>query len=235
VNFIQNSQNDIAYVWDFGDGTPVSNFPNTTHVYTLAGTYNVTLTVMNSGGCASTFSGSQVVAIDTPNVAFTTDPSYPATLSLPTATVQFNDNSTNAVSWIWEFGDGLISSDLNPAHTYQQEGTYFVTLNVENAFGCIGRILGGPFVVTTPELFIPNVFSPNGDGINDVFLVDYSGSQPFTLELFDRWGVLMYQGNNRTQGWNGNNSAGSPAPDGVFYYHVAIGSKDYTGYVTLMR
>jgi gliding motility-associated-like protein len=235
VNFIQNSQNDIAYVWNFGDGTPVSNFPNTTHTYTEAGTYDVTLTVMNSGGCASTFSGQQVVALDTPSVAFTSDPAYPATLPLPNATVQFTDNSTNAVSWIWEFGDGIISSDLNPAHTYQAEGTYFVTLNVTNAFGCIGRIMGGPFVVTLPDLFIPNVFSPNGDGINDVFLVDYTGSQPFTLQVFDRWGVLMYQSSNRTAGWDGINTTGSPAPDGVYYYHVSIGQKDYTNHITLMR
>ena len=235
VNFIQNSQNDIHYIWNFGDSTPVSNEPNATHIYETAGTFNVTLTVVNSGGCASTFSGEHIVALDTPKVGFTSDPAYPVELALPITQVQFTNTSVNAVRSLWDFGDGIMAEDLHPGHTFTGEGTYFVTLTVENAFGCTGRTVGGPYVVVTPELFIPNVFSPNGDGINDVFLPEYTGSQPYNLSVFDRWGATMYQGNNRTMGWDGNTTAGQEAPDGVYFYLVKVGGKEYTGNVTLMR
>jgi gliding motility-associated-like protein len=235
VNFVQNSDNDIAYIWDFGDGTPVGNLPNATHIYETAGQFNVSLTVLGIGGCASVFSGEMVVALDTPHVSFTSDPEFPVELPLPETSVQFTNNSIGIVSQTWDFGDGIFSPDLHPSHVFSTEGTYFVTLVAENAEGCYGHASGGPFVVILPDLFIPNVFSPNGDGINDVFFVDYTGSQPFQLDIFDRWGVLLYQGTNKTIGWDGNTTQGQPATDGVYFYHVEIGGRAFVGEVTMMR
>ena len=106
---------------------------------------------------------------------------------------------------------------------------------MRNMEGCAATAKLGPFEVRAPDLFIPNVFSPNGDGINDGFLVLYEGDQPFYVEIRDRWGKLAFQTNNKQAAWNGLHSNGGKMPDGVYFYLVKIGAKEYVGEVTLVR
>ena len=110
-----------------------------------------------------------------------------------------------------------------------------MTLKTQNAEGCWSEIRLGPYIVLLPELFIPNVFSPNADDQNDQFLVEYDGDQPFFLEIRDRWGVVHYQGRNKTKGWDGQTLQGAAANEGVYYYYLRIGEVEYAGELTLMR
>ena len=110
-----------------------------------------------------------------------------------------------------------------------------MTLQVLSAEGCLTEISHGPFIVMAPDLFIPNVFSPNGDGVNDEFRVNYTGNQAFTMQVFDRWGVLTYSSLNKTQGWKGDNLQGLPVSDGIYYYLVKTGDREFSGAVTLVR
>jgi gliding motility-associated-like protein len=87
----------------------------------------------------------------------------------------------------------------------------------------------------TPDLFIPNVFSPNGDGVNDFFSVQYTGDQPFTCGVYDRWGVKLWQTNNKTAQWDGTDGNGVEVVEGVYFYLVKVGNRDFNGNVTLMR
>jgi gliding motility-associated-like protein len=89
--------------------------------------------------------------------------------------------------------------------------------------------------VMTPDLFIPNVFSPNADGVNDRFLVEYSGDQPFTLEIRDRWGVKLHETRNKLAGWDGVDLKGRAVPPSVYYYRVQVGQREYAGELTLVR
>lgn len=236
VNFIQNSEDAVNFIWNFGDGTTsISNEDFPIHVYDSPGTYEVTLTTESVGGCIDSAQLVTVTVYDTALVDFSSDPEFPVEMFMPNTAVQFTNLTQYGSEYTWDFGDGVFSTELNPNHVYHDEGEFFVTLSAVNYLGCRSLITKGPYIVATPDLFIPNVFSPNGDGINDVFLVNYTGSQPFTMQIMDRWGVKLYTGTNKTIGWDGNNDNNEAAVDGVYYYYVKIGNKEYTGPVTLVR
>ena len=86
-----------------------------------------------------------------------------------------------------------------------------------------------------PDLFIPNVFSPNQDGINDIFEIVYTGKETFQLEIFDRWGTTYYESLSPDDMWGGASPAGNAANEGVYYYTLKIGEQTYTGNLTLVR
>ena len=233
VSFLETASDDVHYIWNFGDGSAVSNDPNPTHTYTIPGEYQVTLTVISPGGCTDTAMTTTIHAGKGPTAAFITAPEVPATLMLPNTTVKFTDRSANASSWLWDFGDGSSSTDQNPSHFYTQEGEFMTTLKVGNN-GCYDEITQGPFVVIAPGTFIPNVFSPNGDGISDLYLTGYTGDQPFSIVIRDRWGNLMFSTENKLLGWDGTTN-GNQAQEGVYFYVIRIGQKTYNGEITLVR
>ena len=235
VSFTQNSSGGILHAWYLGDSTPVSNASNLLHTYAVPGTYPVTLVAYGEGGCSDTATVELVHVGATPTAEFFTDPEFPVQMGMPNTTVSFFEQTTDAATWLWNFGDGNSSSEPNPQHQFTTAGEHFVTLTVTSEFGCVAQVIHGPFVVVPSDLFIPNVFSPNGDGVNDVFLPEYIGSQPFFLQIFDRWGVLMAEVRNKTAGWDGLTVDNKPAPDGVYYYRLTVGPREFAGNVTLMR
>lgn len=235
VSFLQNATDGVNYVWNFGDNTPVSNEDQPSHVYEAPGSYNVSLTVVNSGGCETTVNDLLIRVMEPPIADFSTIEAFPLEMALPNSTVEFNNESTSGMNYTWDFGDGNQTKDENPSHTFTQPGTYMVSLMVTNEIGCSERVMHGPFVVLTPELFIPNVFSPNSDAINDIFLVEYTGSQPFNLQIFDRWGVKLYEGNNKNEGWDGRTLEGGEAMTGTYFYRLKVGEKEFAGDVTLAK
>jgi len=235
VSMQQTAQNALAFSWDFGDGAAVSNLQQVTHTYTSPGTYYATLTAVGPGGCRHTADPLPITVVAPPVPDFRSDPEFPATLSLPIAQVNFTNNSSGASAYVWDFGEGSTSGAFHASHHFIAAGTYMVTLTATNRMGCVASVTHGPYIVVAPDLFIPNVFSPNGDGQNDRFLVEYSGGQPFALRVLDRWGAQVYQGSNKLEGWDGRDGGGRVLPDGVYYYHLLIGGKDYVGDVTLVR
>jgi len=235
VSFLDASDNVINYIWDFGDGSDVSNIPQPSHEYTEPGTYNVSLTVVNAGGCAATIDDLNILVMNPPTADFGSNQPFPVELALPETSVDFLNMSEGGSKYIWDFGDGGISSEVNPNYTFNEAGEFMVTLTVTNDIGCISEVVHGPFIVFAPDLFIPNVFSPNNDDINDRFMVEYSGSQPFNIQIFDRWGVQVYEATNKMEGWNGTSLDGKVAPEGAYYYHVKVGDREYAGDVTLVR
>lgn len=148
----------------------------------------------------------------------------------------FFDQSTGAVSWSWDFGDGNTSTQQNPTYTYNGSGTYTVTLTVTNAAGCTDTITG---VVNVLEgIIIPNVFTPNGDNNNDEFYIANSGMKEFSLTVFDRWGVKIFETTAPEIRWDGRSTSGQPCVDGTYYYILKAISptKDYStaGFVMLI-
>ncbi len=235
MSFTDLSDTTIFHIWNFGDGSPVSNSAHPQHTYARPGDYVVTHTTETTGGCADAATSVTVHVRDTIVADFSSDPDAPTILSFPLTAVSFYDQTIGAAQLRWNFGDGILGDGTNPVHTYTALGQFFVTLTAWTAEGCKSEITHGPYTVVSPELSMPNVFSPNGDGINDLFLVPYSGSQPFFLEIFDRWGVKYFATKNKLTGWDGTTAEGEALPAGVFYYHVQIGDKDYVREVTLMR
>jgi len=236
VAFLNLSANGVAYEWTFGDGG-ISNQPSPVHTYLQSGNYPVTLVAIAQGGCADTITKTDFITIETPGTAdFRSTPEAPVEVSLPNnSTVSFYDQSLGAITWTWDFGDGVSSTDRNPNHTFVKPGVYYVSLTIKSANGCESTIKKGPYTVFTPELFVPNVFTPNNDGFNDGFLTNYGGDEAFLLQIFDRYGTKFFQTTNKNEAWNGTNLNGSTAGDGVYFYTLKIGDRNYSGNVTLMR
>ncbi len=235
VNFTSLTADGVLLTWDFGDGSPRENGSPIVHSYLEPGTYPVMLYGTNVGGCADSSDISMSVVVhDTVVAGFHSDPNYPVELTIPGSAVNFIDDTQGSSAWMWDFGTGFQSIEQNPTYTFSAPGTYFVTLTVRNEWGCVGTVSHGPYIVKVPDLFIPNVFSPNADGLNDEFIVQYTGDQPFTCSVFDRWGGKQWSATNKTAGWNGENENG-PVPDGVYYYTLRIGDREFNGTITLVR
>jgi len=235
VSFLSNVSDANSIVWDFGDGTVVFNQDNPTHTYTSAGSYPVTLTATGAGGCTDL---TQLVIVEVTESNFADYTSLPAvgeTAILPNAQFQFTDISPNAVSWLWDFGDGMTSAEMNPLHSYVAQGNYEVILTVVDSGGCSSSITYGPYIVASPTLFIPNVFSPNGDGLYDTFEVLYSGVESYDMKIFDRWGREVFHSIQSNVHWDGLKPSGGKSSEGVYYYRLMIGDKSYQGDVSLFR
>ncbi|GMQ30191.1 gliding motility-associated C-terminal domain-containing protein [Algoriphagus confluentis] len=125
------------------------------------------------------------------------------------------------LSWTWEFGDGSSSTEKDPIHIFQKEGTYEVTLTGYDVYGC-SAVETNTIQVNAPEkmVVIPNAFSPNGDGLNDTFLPKLKGVTSFTLEVFNTWGEKLFVTESlETAGWDGT-YRGQQVPPGNYLYRI---------------
>jgi gliding motility-associated-like protein len=151
--------------------------------------------------------------------------------------IHFIDMSVNAVQWQWSFGDGQESTQQSPYHVYPTPGKYDVCLTVSSINDCIDDTCRTVEVVEGID--IPNVFTPNGDGHNDEFDIHASGMTVFQLQIFNRWGVLLFQSDSPNVKWDGKTMSGENAADGTYFYILTAksDSKDYSqhGCVTLLR
>lgn len=148
----------------------------------------------------------------------------------------FIDQTAGATSWAWDFGDGGTSTQQNPTHDFPTAGTYTVVLTVTNANGCTDQ---DTVVITVLEgLIIPNVFTPNGDGVNDEFYISSSGFSEYRMEIYDRWGVKIFESDSQNVRWDGRTTSGAQCSDGTYYFILTAitPSQDYstTGFVTLI-
>lgn len=133
--------------------------------------------------------------------------------------VEFVDESISGATWLWNFGGAGNSSTLqNPQLTFPNPGTYPVTMITWDIFGCSDTISLLVNVVD-PVFFIPNVFSPNGDGINDVATTNFNSLRELNFLIYDRWGKAMFSTTSATTFWDGT-CRGREVPDGVYYYHL---------------
>jgi gliding motility-associated-like protein len=200
----------IAWNWNFGDGT-TSNLQNPTHVYPSAGTFPVTVTVTTSGGCTNNNSSAPYLihAYPFPVAAFNLNSTN---LDLPYDALVTSNQSVGATTYYWTFGDGGSSTLFNPTYLYSSVGIYPVQLIASSAFGCSDTAYAE--VTTNTDVVFPNVFTPDIDGssggfyditslTNDVFFPYTSGVVEFKLQIFNRWGELIFETRDIKQGWDG--------------------------------
>lgn len=169
VSFTDESTETANSVsWDFGDGSPISNNPNPTHIYQNPGFYSVTLTRNIEGCIVSHTSTTEIEVFALPDVAYNNDNTLGC--SIPHS-VNFTGTSTDAVAWLWDFGDGTTSNQQNPNHIYTNFGVYNVSLTVTNANGCEN-------VISTTNIELIET---------EASLVDnqFSGCTPLSINLSD--------------------------------------------------
>lgn len=215
ISFTDRSQNATSVRWDFGDGS-TSTDRNPTHAYTAPGTYTVTLTAQVNATCSDQLQRT-VEILPLPQASFTVSPGV---LVLPDQnTVLLTNTSTGAVSYQWNFGNGQTSTAPNPTATYDQEGEYLIVLTAISADDCRDTAQYRLVVRYAQGILIPNAFTPNGDGMNDRFVIRYTGMQNLRVALYDRWGNPIFTQQQATPSgtieWDGTRN-GQPAPEGVY-------------------
>lgn len=186
--------------------------------------------------CAdSAFKTMQV--FDKPTANFTFLPSNPTVED----TVQFTFTGTNATAWLWRFGDVGNSTSIlqNPRFLFTDAKVYNTSLVVTNDAGCRDSITKTVPVLLKESLYVPNVFTPQSDGLNDFFTIKSSGINDFNMKIYNRWGGLVYETNQILPGWDGTYD-GNPCSVGVYFYMINATSnnkKTYNlyGTVTLLR
>ena len=200
-----------SWTWDFGDGSPVNSSQNPNHCYSTAGVYSVTLTVVTGDGCThTTVLNNYINVYANPVAAFTASP-QPTTILA--STIYFTDQSTNAVTWDWNFGDlsGATSTMQNPSYTYLDAICYQVTLEVATIDGCIDSTQQDICIDPDVGIYVPNTFTPNEDGINEGFIPVCVGINPDKYEfwVFDRWGNLIFYTDDMNEPWDGKVMGGT--------------------------
>lgn len=155
-----------------------------------------------------------------------------------------NLNNTNKVPLIWRFGDGDSSEEFSPRHQYAVTGTYKVSLIFNQENFCADTAENVYFIDgdSGQQVMIPNVFTPNNDGINDCYQVTGVSQKcdEYHILIFNRWGIPIYENTNGNWCWDGKNQGGEDIPQGVYYYIITIKKKNgYQrkdhGTITLIR
>jgi gliding motility-associated-like protein len=201
------------------------------------GTYEI---IKIANGCSSLATAIDVTIHPTPISVFY---ALPEEVSIINPVVEFSSQATtgSSIQYQWDFGDNNSSNLYSPTHLYGDTGTFTVKYIVTNAItGCESET--EKTVIVTPyfRLFIPSAFSPNGDGLNDIFEISGSAIEKYDLNIFDRWGGKMHQSANINQPWEGKVNGGYEAPQGAYVYVIIVKDvkgveHEYTGTVTLIR
>ncbi|MEJ6617536.1 MAG: PKD domain-containing protein [Crocinitomicaceae bacterium] len=219
----ESTSSDVIDYWYYGFGgqgnstqqNPVQNFNS-------QGNYSITHIVSTENGCSDTIiEALQVGAL--PVAGF----SYNTTNGLNVGAVfNFVDTSDFGVNYLWEFGNTSQSSLQNPSYTYFENGNYLVTQYVYNALGCYDSASVWIIINTvTTEIntLIPNAISPNGDGKNDVWKLDFINLlfPNATVEIYNQWGQRLFYSEGYDTPWNGKYNE-EDVPDGNYYYVINL-------------
>lgn len=233
------AQEGITYAW-----SGPNNYTATTNAIeipvtdlNLAGQYQVVLT---SGTCNSEPATIVIPAIARVPVAnFYTEPTFNIKFAAPVP-IAFINTSLYGDFYNWDFGDGISSSEQNPTHIYQSDGLFRITLTAFSKNGCSNSITQGDLTIKkNASTFVPNAFSPNGDGINDELVVSVTNLRKYRIQIYNRLGNQVFFTDNIFENWKGT-FKGNDLPVGVYYYiifgtNLSNTNVKYSGSITLLR
>ena len=255
VCFDANGINTQFYIWDFGDGSVIQTISDTIcHTYTSPGVFNPICfggdTLPNGTPClvqANNITG-PVTVTNVINVSL----SSPSVINLPIdsiigITANYSGGSA-PYTFTWAPDTGINCDTCTSILVVGTGDTIFYTFIIYDANGCIG--IDSVLILSEPcfqAKLIPNVFSPNGDGMNEEFYIPgVCPNEKYSLQIYDRWGILLFSTTQRNNGWDGRTNAGVAAKEGTYYFVVTLSAqKDkfdnpiddsiYKGFVTLVR
>lgn len=244
VIFTNNSYIPVGsvttYSWNVGDNTAAQSY-TMAHSYP-AGLYSVTLTAVSDSGCVATKIKPKYIDVwPTPVADYFANPQ---TADVLEPIVNFNNTSAGYNQFWWYFGDpgsGVDSTHVHPTHTYSDEYAtqYMTTLIVKNEFGCTDTTQRLVVIDPAYVIYIPNAFTPNGDGLNDVFQAKGYYINKFEMVIFDRWGEQVFSSDDIHKGWDGIYK-GKLSENSVYVWKaIVVDAKkkrhELTGHVTLMK
>ena len=218
--FINNTIAGETYFWDFGDGT-TSTLENPIHLYTVPKMYTITLIAANIGTCNKKDTTTFQLTISSPPVAdFNFSPNPPK----ENTPVNFFNSSTNAVWFVWQYGDGdslAVNNTNSVQHSYNQTKVFTACLYAFNKSGCPDTVCRAVAARILPLLDVSNAFTPNNDGANDKVYVRGFGIVKMLWRIYDRWGIVVFETTDRNQGWDGKYK-GTLQPMEVYHYTLDV-------------
>jgi gliding motility-associated-like protein len=223
------------YSWTISNGITLSG-ANADLILEDSGHYDVTLSVTSEQGCQTSITQDRYLQVfPMPKPGFATNPTV-TTIENPV--FYFVNNTINADIYAWDFGDGNQSNEFNVSHMYEKAGTYPVILVASNSYGCIDSTLGEVRVSEGFSFFVPNSFSPNGDGVNDFFKGYGTNLKSYELFIYDRWGKKIFQSNESGNGWDGKMD--KVVQNDVYVYKINVVDEfdlphEYVGSVTVAK
>jgi gliding motility-associated-like protein len=193
------------------------------------GNQSVTL-IASQNNCVGSYTGTIFVSPE-PTAFFLPGIESP---QLAGTVIPFNDlsqgNGGTIVSWYWTANDVFIGDTPNIDWDNTLPGIYTIELTIWTADGC-SATYSMSYEIFAGDVDIPNVFTPNGDGLNDFFVIENGQYYQNTLNIFNRWGMPVYTTNNYRNNWRGTD-----LPDGTYYYVFTLSDgREFTGHVTLLR
>lgn len=250
------TQNEsFTTTYDFGEGLV---YQKDSFFYCLKdpGTYTLTIYSKGKNGCSGAYEYPYPLIVKPrPGSDFTWSPEEPSTID----EIIFVPSATNGpiVHRTWTFLGGIVPGDTSslgndglvdttniesPSRLYEKLDTYPVVLVSTNDSECKDSVIKYVKVIDNFQLFFPNTFTPNNDGVNDVFIGKGTGvkSENYSMEIFNRAGLVVFSTTDINQGWDGK-VEGQVARDAVYVYKVKAvgmngeGRKEFTGHVTLLK
>lgn len=210
----------------------------TKHLFEKPGMFPVKLVITSSYGCVDSSEYIDITVHPKPVAIFDFTPE---STNILTPTISMLNTSTNSVAFDWEFGDGNSSTDQHPTYTYSDTGHYPVTLYVASDENCLDTLTREYHIQDVYTCFIPSGFTPNGDRHNDKFYVSGTGVKKLKVQIYDRWGALVYESTERNFVWDGTSrESGEPLPIGVYMYRIQVdmengGREQFKGTISLVR
>ena len=240
VSFNNTTPNASTASWDFGNAKIASDL-TAFYCYPQPGNYSIILSVRDNNGCTNSLTIPDFINVfPKPMAAFTMAPLQSVTVSSP---IFFNDRSTSADHWFWNFGDFVNSTSTQKdlSFSYSEVGAYTVTLIVTTNEGCADT--ASQVIDIKPDfiIYIPNAFTPDNDGINDFFAPQGIEFNSFEMEIYNRWGEKIYHTSEIDKPWDGRNKGGTEvAKQDVYVYKIWVKDfKDethyYVGNVSLIK
>lgn len=227
------------FQWSNGQSGPtITVSPQVTTLYTVSATMEGNCTVID------TFT---VTVLPLPTPTFIPDPTeiyVENGVGTVTCTTPLSQDEYHL---LWDFGD--IFSNVNQVenieqvtHDYTHSGYYTITLTATDSLNCVDSVKRRVSVTVPYFFYIPNAFTPDGDGVNETFAPSGEGVDPdnYSMQIFDRSGMLIYSTRNPYDYWDGRNKNGQMCPEGVYVYIIRLlnlngDDKEYTGSVTLVK
>lgn len=246
VNFTNSctiSSGSISqFQWDFGDGSAISTNPFPTHCY-QTGIYSVTLKAISDSGCiAGTMLPEIVTVYPKPIAGFNVTPS---SIDVLGPLIEVTDQSIGANTIAYKFDDGTIKNTRNFNHTFSSiyAKTVAIMQIAVNTNGCRDSITKRVDIKPAFTIYFPNAFTPNSDGINDGFKALGIGIKEFNLQIYDRWGALIFESDDINKAWDGSingNGDYENAKQDVYVWKatvkdVLLKTHDLIGHVSIVK
>jgi gliding motility-associated-like protein len=238
-NAMATADTQLFYDWNFGDGN-TSVVEDPVNYYQLPGQFDITLTVYTVNGCIASETMTIEDAVQVrplPVAGFTADPTQ---VDILNPLVNVTDQSQFAIDCQYYTSDGGQYTDCDFQHAFSQSGYQWIHQYVTNEYGCVNDVV--QYIIVNGFVFYaPNAFTPDGDGINDIWVPVLSGWTTYELSIFNRWGDRVFHTLDASEPWLGDAHNGSHfARDEVYTYYIRFSDllglpHEYTGHITLLR